>query len=269
MSWKRNLSIPALKMKRLWLQSKVASPPHQTPSLGSPTAACSPRQGPVASIFLFFWLHLFIHVALAGESSLLCLVVLCVFVCLFSLLWKCTWVIRQWMKLRKTLKIRSELVEEVGGKQDFKMWLVPEHCDCGLLGTGWNLHMLWQYWLAPAAYARGFNDTDQSHLQNTWLMSPPATIVFWHYKISHGLSFCCRKSPNMLFLGGGGGHAHGMWKFSGQGVNLRHSSNLSHRSDKARSLACFATAELCIFLRSALGLDRLQLLEHLLHERVR
>lgn len=132
------------------------------------------------------------------------LVVLCVFVCLFSLLWKCTWVIRQWMKLRKTLKIRSELVEEVGGKQDFKMWLVPEHCDCGLLGTGWNLHMLWRYWLAPAAYARGFNDTDQSHLQNTWLMSPPATIVFWHYKISHGLSFCCRKSPNMLFLGGGG-----------------------------------------------------------------
>ena len=32
------------------------------------------------------------------------------------------------------------------------------------------------------------------------------------------------------------GHAHGMWKFPGQGLNLYHSSDLSHCGDNAGSL---------------------------------
>jgi len=35
-----------------------------------------------------------------------------------------------------------------------------------------------------------------------------------------------------------------MWKFPSQEWNLCHSSNLSHCSDKARSLICGATGEL-------------------------
>jgi len=42
------------------------------------------------------------------------------------------------------------------------------------------------------------------------------------------------------------GHAGGMRKFSGQGSNLWHISDLSHSSDNARSLTCFATRELPI-----------------------
>ena len=40
------------------------------------------------------------------------------------------------------------------------------------------------------------------------------------------------------------GHAHGMWKFPGQGLNSHHSIHLSHCSDSARSLTCCATREL-------------------------
>ena len=32
------------------------------------------------------------------------------------------------------------------------------------------------------------------------------------------------------------GHAYGMWKLLGQGLNLHHSSNLGHCSDNTRSL---------------------------------
>ena len=34
-----------------------------------------------------------------------------------------------------------------------------------------------------------------------------------------------------------------MWKFLGQGLNLRHSSDLSHCSDNWGSLTCCATRE--------------------------
>ena len=40
------------------------------------------------------------------------------------------------------------------------------------------------------------------------------------------------------------GHAHGMWKFPGQGSNTQHSSDTSHCSDNARSLTHCATREL-------------------------
>ena len=40
------------------------------------------------------------------------------------------------------------------------------------------------------------------------------------------------------------GHAHGMWKFLGQGSNPCHSSNLNHCSDITPSLTCCATREL-------------------------
>ena len=36
---------------------------------------------------------------------------------------------------------------------------------------------------------------------------------------------------------------HSMWKFLGQGLNLRHSSNPSRCRENARSLTCYATKE--------------------------
>ena len=40
------------------------------------------------------------------------------------------------------------------------------------------------------------------------------------------------------------GHTHGIWKFSGQGLNSRHSSEQSCHSDDAGSLTCCITGEL-------------------------
>ena len=48
----------------------------------------------------------------------------------------------------------------------------------------------------------------------------------------------------ILFLFFFFGCSHSMWKFSGQGSNLCHSSDLSSCYDNARSLACCATREL-------------------------
>ena len=39
-------------------------------------------------------------------------------------------------------------------------------------------------------------------------------------------------------------HTHGMWKFPGQGLNLRHSSNQSYSSDNTGSLTHWAKREL-------------------------
>ena len=41
----------------------------------------------------------------------------------------------------------------------------------------------------------------------------------------------------------------GLWKFLGQGSNLRHSCNQNHSSDNAGFLTCWATRELPILLR--------------------
>ena len=49
----------------------------------------------------------------------------------------------------------------------------------------------------------------------------------------------------------------GMWKLPGQGLNLRHSSNLRSCSDNARSLTCYATRE---FLSDSFSVDYSQLL---------
>ena len=40
------------------------------------------------------------------------------------------------------------------------------------------------------------------------------------------------------------GHAHGIWKFPGEGLNLCHSGNPSHSCDNARSLTLCTTREL-------------------------
>ena len=44
------------------------------------------------------------------------------------------------------------------------------------------------------------------------------------------------------------GHAHSMWKFPDQGLDLCHSSDLSCCSDNARSLTCCTTRELPIII---------------------
>ena len=41
------------------------------------------------------------------------------------------------------------------------------------------------------------------------------------------------------------GQACSMWKLLGQGLNLHHSSSLSHISDNTRSLMCWVLRELC------------------------
>ena len=43
------------------------------------------------------------------------------------------------------------------------------------------------------------------------------------------------------------GRAHGIWQFQGQGLNLHQSSSLSHSSENAGYLTCWATRELLIF----------------------
>ena len=43
------------------------------------------------------------------------------------------------------------------------------------------------------------------------------------------------------------GHIYGMWKFLGQGLNLHHSSDLSHCSGHTRSLTHWAMRELWFF----------------------
>ena len=44
------------------------------------------------------------------------------------------------------------------------------------------------------------------------------------------------------------GHTHSMGKFLGQESNLRHSSDQSHKSDKAGSLTHWATSKLLGFI---------------------
>ena len=56
------------------------------------------------------------------------------------------------------------------------------------------------------------------------------------------------------------GRAHGTWKFWGQGSNLCHCSNLSHSSDNAESLTCWATRELHFSLFSKGGILQVLLL---------
>ena len=64
------------------------------------------------------------------------------------------------------------------------------------------------------------------------------TLYFKHF-----LVWCFRLSFFFFF-----GHTHGMWKFSGKGMNPSHSSNPSH-SNNTRSLSHWATRELqvCYF----------------------
>ena len=56
------------------------------------------------------------------------------------------------------------------------------------------------------------------------------------------LAQCLACDRRFFFLFSG--HAHGIWKFPGQGSNLHHSSDWGHCSDNAGSLNCCATGEL-------------------------
>ena len=52
------------------------------------------------------------------------------------------------------------------------------------------------------------------------------------------------------------GHVYSMWQFLGQGLNLHHSSDLSHCSDNAGSLACCAQENSCPFFNWVVCLEK-------------
>ena len=68
------------------------------------------------------------------------------------------------------------------------------------------------------------------------------TMNSQHTKCGEGFdTMCTVKTLRLLVCFS---QARGIWKFTGQGSNLRHSSDLSRCSDDARSLTRCATREL-------------------------